>query len=303
MSSELFKSLIEELKGKLQNIIPQDIGIAILDLNGNYYYFDSQLEKFKDIINEIYKNLNINIGQYSLPLSEPLGIFRISENTLLVVYLKEGQPGNVLLFQGIINNYAPRIQKFIDSLQRKKEFEKKAFKVIRLRKKSKPKSPEEIQYPLLKDEFKNKRFSYEEGLVLKMCDGKHSISDIINSIKLSRIQIISIINDYQQKGWIKILTESEQMGGAEIKTPKISGEYTATSQAGESKIDYNSLYPSIFPKYMNKKFPFEDGQIIQYCDGEKSIKEIAELLNKPISSVIDVIDKYKSKGWLEIKSK
>ena len=156
MTFNPFDNLVKEIKTKMKSIIADTPYLAILDLNGKYYYYDKQLDAQKDIIEDFYKNLNINIGQYSLPISAPLGFFRISENILVAIYLEKGQSGNILLFQGIVKNYTPKINEYIENIVQMEEIEKNAHKIIKLKKREIPKSLEEIQCPLLRQQYKDK---------------------------------------------------------------------------------------------------------------------------------------------------
>ena len=60
--------------------------------------------------------------------------------------------------------------------------------------------------------------------------------------------------------------------------------------------------PVIVKKLSGKeKFPLEEAQILQYCDGEHSIEEISEVTEYPRLKVDNVIKMYQKKKWIAIK--
>ncbi|MHA1270780.1 MAG: hypothetical protein ACTSPY_13385 [Candidatus Helarchaeota archaeon] len=303
MSFNPFDGLIEEMKSKMRSIIPDIPYIGILDSNGKKYYFDEKLNERKDIIEDFNKNLNIQIGQYSLPISAPLGFFRISENILVVIYLETGQSGNLLLFQGIINNYSQKIQEYFDNIHKMSEIEASAFKIIRLKKREIPKSPEEFQCPFLRQQYQAKKFAYNEGLVLKLCDGTKTISEIIKTVKLPRTEILSIINMYKDKGWIEIVTTIDEDQLYSISSTESAPSLLGTKEVADSSEGDIELFPFLLDKYKDRRFSFEEGQIIQFCDGSHNIKQIAEMTKKSETEVLDVVNKYQLKGWLDILQK
>jgi hypothetical protein len=302
MSFNPFNDLIKEIKDKMKSIISDKPYIAVINSNGKYHYFDEKLTEQKKIIEDFNRNLSIDIGQYSLPISAPLGFFRISETSSVVIFLEGGQSGNLLLFQGIINNYTPKILEYIENIEKMEEIERRAHKIIHLRKKEAPKSPEEVECPLLRQEYRAKKFSFNEGLVLKHCTGTTPIIEIIESTNLPRAEILSIIETYREKGWIEIVTTMD----VEDYIPKeeASMEFTEGEEQKEEQVPENvEIYPFLLEKFQEKKFSFEEGQVIQFCDGKHSIGEIAEKIDKSEIEVLDIVNKYQSKGWIDVESK
>ncbi|MHA1231007.1 MAG: hypothetical protein ACTSRP_17335 [Candidatus Helarchaeota archaeon] len=282
--------LVNEIKSKMKAILSDEPYIAILDSRNKYYYFDEKLNEKKEIIEDFNKSLTIDIGQYSLPISAPLGFFRISDDLIFVIFLETGQAGNILLFQGIVKNYTQKIIEYIENIQMMAEVEARAYKIIRLRKRKKPKDYVEIVCPLLRQQYMDKKFTYNEGLVLKMCDGTKTISEIIKSVKLPKDEIISIINTYKSKGWIEFITKGD------VEDVYLMG---TTEEIGATGEDIE-LYPVLLEKYRDRKFSFDEGQIIQFCDGKHNIKQISEMTKKSETEVLEVINKYQLKGWLDV---
>ncbi|MBD3230094.1 MAG: hypothetical protein GF329_18085 [Candidatus Lokiarchaeota archaeon] len=302
MSYNPFNALISEMKSKMKAIKTDPSHIAIISSDGKYYYFDEGLSEHKSIIEDFTKNLNIEVGQYSLPISAPIGFFRVDDSIIVVIYLEGGQSSNLLLFQGIIKNYTPKIKLYLENIRKMNKIEAQAHKIIRLRKKE-IKKPEEVECPLLRKEYRDKKYSYNEGLILKHCTGKTPIIEIVEAVKLPKSEIISTIDTYKEKGWIEIVTNVDEYE-YQIKEKKKS---IISDESGIKAKDLSSedieLFPVLLEKYRDKKFSFEDGQIIQYCDGNHSIKNIAELSEKSETEILDLINKYQSKGWIHVESK
>ncbi|NVM29423.1 MAG: hypothetical protein HWN65_11340 [Candidatus Helarchaeota archaeon] len=80
---------------------------------------------------------------------------------------------------------------------------------------------------------------------------------------------------------------------------EIGGAVPAAS-LGESipSMDDADTYPELMERYRNKKFNFMEGIILQYCNGKFSLNEVTEKSKYSKGEVIEIIDKYKEKGWL-----
>ena len=62
----------------------------------------------------------------------------------------------------------------------------------------------------------------------------------------------------------------------------------------------SSIFPKLDPKYSKKKFAFKEGLCLQFADGKNSIEDISEKCNFSNQEVLEIIDKYQKKGWIEI---
>ncbi|NVM52479.1 MAG: hypothetical protein HWN66_02165 [Candidatus Helarchaeota archaeon] len=62
------------------------------------------------------------------------------------------------------------------------------------------------------------------------------------------------------------------------------------------------MHPELLKKYRNKKYNFRDGIVLQHADGKSTIDEIVEKSNFSKEEVLDVINTYKKKEWLIIRS-
>ena len=52
-------------------------------------------------------------------------------------------------------------------------------------------------------------------------------------------------------------------------------------------------------EFAKKKFAFQEGLVLQYADGKNSIDNIIEKTEFSKPEVLEIIDKYEKKGWLE----
>lgn len=62
----------------------------------------------------------------------------------------------------------------------------------------------------------------------------------------------------------------------------------------------NLVFPKLDQKFASKKFAFKEGLILQHCSGKNSIEDIINKSNFSKEEVEEVIEKYESKGWLEV---
>ena len=62
----------------------------------------------------------------------------------------------------------------------------------------------------------------------------------------------------------------------------------------------SSIFPKLDPKYAKKKFAFKEGLCLQFADGKNSIEDISEKCSFTNQEVLEIIDKYQKKGWIEI---
>ncbi len=69
----------------------------------------------------------------------------------------------------------------------------------------------------------------------------------------------------------------------------------------EKKVDSIKQVPLLIrPLSSKEKFPLEDTQVLQYCDGTSSIAEICALTNFPLLKVELIVRQYQKKNWLKI---
>ncbi|NVM52478.1 MAG: hypothetical protein HWN66_02160 [Candidatus Helarchaeota archaeon] len=201
-------------------------------------------ERLEYIIEYIKKNFDlIEEGQYSFPISGTLlGFFKMTSQIMFILYGKSGKIGNLLLFRGLLENFGQLIDELSSDLESMKRVEKNANLVIKLSKTQElvgpdfienlhappeevvaserieiggpiptpspaiapfPEGPVEL-YPELLERFRNKKFNFQEGIIMQYADGQLSLSEIVTKSKYTKEEVLEIINSYQKKGWLKI---------------------------------------------------------------------------------------------------
>jgi len=72
-----------------------------------------------------------------------------------------------------------------------------------------------------------------------------------------------------------------------------------TKVLGEPQLGKRGLYPTISTKKSDEKVR-DMMNLISYCDGEHSLLEIAEIIELPIWSLYEVVNKLKNRNIIEI---
>lgn len=80
-------------------------------------------------------------------------------------------------------------------------------------------------FPILEGEFDASKFPKSDASILQLCDGQHTINDIVKETALSKLQVMEIIKKYEKKGKVsltKILPPAEQLArGQPTEVPNI----------------------------------------------------------------------------------
>jgi len=186
------EDIAKQISKDMEILLSNKIEVAIVDNNANIKYIDNNLKnKYEDLIKSFVSgNFNLlTIGEHSLPLSGVnIGFFKVSENSMVVLYSESGPVGQLLAFKGKMKKYAEYIEKYIHEEPKKsKTLEKTTYRV-----------------PIKIEGLENKKFSMIEAKVIHLIDGKNTIEDICEKTKLPRLKVDEIIKKYQKKGWIKL---------------------------------------------------------------------------------------------------
>jgi predicted transcriptional regulator len=120
--------------------------------------------------------------------------------------------------------------------------------------------------------------SDEDYNILRYCiEGAYTISDIVKMDKLSWNKVVKIIKKYERKGWIVIdyTGDEPEFQPLKVKSKKI------VSKIGKffDEITFNP-----------------DDQIIDLCNGERTIKEITKEMDLPLKYIKKVINRAKREG-------
>ncbi len=292
----------------------------------------------------------IDAGQYSFPISGTLlGFFKMTSNLMFILYGQAGKIGKLLLFRGLLESYSQKVDALYEDMKMIEIMEKNANLIIKLKKKvdlagpsfiEKVQPPEEVlttpkrieiggaipspsiglshtvggtveTYPELLEKYRTKKFNFMEGLILQYCDGQNSIGEIITKSKYSEREVLEVVENYQDKGW---LIAHKKRGGKvldklidAISTTQEELNLTSQEDAEISEIPESIapekpavIYPELLEKYRNKKFNFKEGIILQYCDGKTPIEEIVKKSKFSEDEVLEIINTYQKREWLII---
>lgn len=340
-----FAEIANDMAKKMEKILSPPPSICICDSQGDINFIHNALKEKENYIREFVKtNFSlIEEGQYSLPISGTLlGFFKMSSKLLFVLYMESGKIGNLLLYRGLLENYRNVVEEVQSDLQSLKEMEANANLILKLRQRggiSKPPTavPEKVEtelpvafattesiaepegppgiYPELLERFHNKKFNFQEGIILQNCKGKLTIEQIVVKSKFSESEVKEVIDQYQKKGWLIF----HEKGGVTYTPPKIEAKIeqaappsvesvpiaAPTPQAGVADLSMapSEIYPELLERFRIKKFNFKEGIVLQYCKGQLSLKEIIQKSNFPQAEVSEIIDSYQKKGWLVIHPK
>lgn len=334
-----------DMAKKMEKILSPPPAICICNNAGEINFIHSALKEREGYIREFVKtNFSlIEEGQYSLPISGTLlGFFKMSSKLIFVLYMGSGKIGNLLLYRGLLENYRSVIEEVQSDIQSLKEVEANANLILRLRQKGGiPKQPTAVPekaeveisvaaattepvagteempgiFPELLERFRNKKFNFQEGIVLQYCKGKMTIEQIVAKSQFSESEVKEIIDQYQKKGWlifhekggVTYTPSKVEVKVEEVAQPSIESAPAAvpTPQVGVVDLskDPSELYPELLERFRTKKFNFKEGIVLQYCKGQMSLKEIIEKSKFPQAEVSELIDLYQKKGWLVIHPK
>ena len=213
--SEHFYNIAKAIEKELGVTSAVRIYAAIFDGNGKALYASDDFTEIISFISPFIKDTfeRLKIGDHSFPISgKNIGIFKVSDKAIVVLYSKKGHLGALLNFKNKMSIYASKIDEQLEdftqiTIKRKIEVTEE----ITITKGKVPSKKTEAQYvkpstttfaklPVLLKELTGKeKFPLNDVRVLQLCDGKHTIEDIIKKTKLSRLEIQNIVRNYQKK--------------------------------------------------------------------------------------------------------
>ncbi|MHA1381011.1 MAG: double zinc ribbon domain-containing protein [Candidatus Helarchaeota archaeon] len=220
------EEIVNEIVGYMNKILSHPTYMGIFNEKGQAIYIDDTLQEhyqfISSFINENFKLLNI--GDHSIPLSGlNLAFYKISDHAMIILHTKEGPVGQLLAFKSRMFQYSDKIDalsaKFTEDLVKK-------IPKPRVKKISKTASAERI--PVLTVDINKKKFAMDEAAVLHIIDGKKTITEICEEIKIPRLKVNEILKKYQKKGWLKLKRvigkKGEDKKAPIIKVPKKSAK-------------------------------------------------------------------------------
>ncbi|MBD3228231.1 MAG: hypothetical protein GF329_08575 [Candidatus Lokiarchaeota archaeon] len=211
MSEEKFYQINKEITSKLGRAMFSRPYLAIIDASGKIRYIDEALNEYRAYIIEFTrKNFTLlEKGDHSIPLGGVnLAFFKPANNFLIIIHSKKGPIGQLLSFKKMMPEFADEIKsligdvkpikpKIIESKKKEKKKEEKKEKKVK-----KVKAPKAQRLPFLVKKLKGK-FKIDTSRILELCDGKHSITDIVRETSFPKLKVEMTLKKYKKKGWVK----------------------------------------------------------------------------------------------------
>ena len=278
---------------EISNAIASELGpmlstrpyVAIVDFKGDFKYVESELEHFRDFMtNFVRTNFPLlAVGDHSMPISGTnLAFFKVSEKALIVIYIKKGLIGQLLVFKNRMMKYEAKLNALIPE-------EPSTTPMVFPELTPTPQAAEaapavEAAEPtaqvipiLLKKIGKKAKFPLQEVVILNYCDGENTINDIMREGKLDKTQLWEILDKYKKKGWIKITYT-----GSPTFIPVLTKEIPSMAvQLG----------------VVNKK----EFEISKYCDGNNTIADIQEATGMDRLELEEIIDKMEKNNIIHLE--
>ncbi|MFX0133673.1 MAG: hypothetical protein ACFFDN_08520 [Candidatus Hodarchaeota archaeon] len=292
MENEIYR-IAKEISDFMGTTLTKRAYIAIAGSNGELYYVDEEYNEYIEFVQNFMRSsfALLKINDYAMPLSSlNLVFFKISNNHAIILYAKAEaiKPGQLLGFKSKINEYGSPLEELLQEnfppVIEAPEITLDSSSSIE------PLIPDEsvpielkirkVPYLLRKLKMKDK-FELTESVVLNLIDGNTCIEDICKKSNILSEDVNAIIKKFRDKGWLRIrIIEPEVIGKKRIK-----------------------LYPKLTePVSLTLGFRDDESLVLENCSGEKSIEDISAITSLDRSEIIEILDKYEDKGWLDFSS-
>ena len=286
-AQDAFYPVVTEIIAELGPILSTRPYVAIVDFKGEFKYTETEFERYSEFItNFVRANFGLlAIGDHSMPISGTnLAFFKISRKALIVIYIKKGLIGQLLVFKARMMNYQSKIDGLIP--EEPPEVAVPSLTVQESPSAAAPAPTPEPEEPkakvipvLLKKIGKKAKFPLQEVVMLNYCDGKNSVTDIMNEGNIKKEALWVILDKYKKKGWIKITYT-----GNPIFIPVLTKEIPAMAvQLG----------------VVNKK----EFEISKYCNGTNTIDDIEAAIVMPRDELEELIDKMEKNNIIHLEVK
>lgn len=243
----------------MEKLLLERVYIAIIK-SGEVLYASTALDKHIEFLKlfAITEFKDLKIFDHHFPLSGTnLAIFKLTDDLLIALYKKKGYQGQLLSFKTKINKYLADIGGLARAPHQKTmETESKG----------------QIFPVLVETVSLTIGLTEDESEVLKLCNGNHSIKEIIDKTRIPRKKVVDIIRHFEDKGWLKLSVKGEvEMIPVSIK--KFPETAVRLGMISKKSYDVNEL-----------------------CDGNHTCKDIAEQLimsEKELKNILEKMEKNK----------
>ncbi len=185
-----------EIMTEMEKLLLERVYVAIIK-EGKVIYSSTALDKHIELLKLFaiteFKQLPSLGHSFPLPGTN-LAIFKVSDDYLVALYTKKGYQGQLLSFKTKINQYKTDLQQ-ASELSTPNLVETEAKGQIL------PKLTQTVSLTM--------GMSEDESAVLKLCDGNHSIREILIKTRIPRKNVVDIIRRYEQKEWLKLDFQGE----------------------------------------------------------------------------------------------
>lgn len=279
---DAFYQIANEIVNELGPILGTRPYIAIVKFDGEFKYIEPALDQYREFISSFSKsNFSLlNIGDHSMPISGTnLAFFKFSNKALIVIYIKKGLIGQLLIFKPRMMKYQDKLDALIPEEPPSQGMET-AFATHEepaILKQATGPVKAQIVPVLLKQIGKKDKFPLQEVVILNYCNGKNTIEDIMRNGNLDRKGTWEILDKYTKKGLVKITYT-----GHPVFVPVLTKEIPPMAvQLG----------------VVNKK----EFEISKLCNGKNTIQNIQKAVKIPPEELSETIDKMVKNGIIHLE--
>lgn len=210
--------IVREIANKMGSILAVRIHVGIADSQGNLLHIDSELEQFKDFIQNFVQNNfgYLQAGDHSLPISGKNIMFFRLPKAMIIIYSARGRVGQLLSFKSLLPKYTNSFDPFISNVVSSapvREHVQPELETI-------PSVPVEIIekivlsreslyfseiFPKLSKKIKGSaKFSLNTSVILNYSDGVTSVLDLYDRLEISKDEFLTVFYKLNKSGWIKV---------------------------------------------------------------------------------------------------
>jgi hypothetical protein len=281
-SQDAFYQIANEIITELGPILGTRPYLAIVRYDGEFIYAEPALDSYREFISAFSKS-NFDLlkpGDHSMPISGTnLAFFKLSNRALIVIYIKKGLIGQLLIFKARMMKYQDKLDALIPEAPTHKEITLTTVpsEEPELLKKAPAPTKAQIIPVLLKEIGKKDKFPLQEVVILNYCNGKNSFENIMRDGNLDRKATWEILDKYTKKGWLKITYT-----GHPTYIPVLAKEIPPMAvQLG----------------VVNKK----EFEISKLCDGKNTVEVIQKALSIPREELNETLEKMVKNGIIHLE--
>ncbi len=241
----------------MEKLLLERVYTAII-MDGNVVYSSTALDKHIELLKLFsiteFKPMKPLAHAFPLPGTN-LAIFKLTDQILVAIYTKKGYQGQLLSFKTKISKYIADFDSAVQGPVSRPVETGARGQIL-------PTLTQTVSLTL--------GLSEDESAVLKLCNGSHSIKEIIDKTRVPRKKVIDIIRHFETKEWLKLETKGE----AElipISIKKFPETAVRLGMISKKSFDINEL-----------------------CDGRRTCKDISEELimsERELQKILEKMEK------------